>query len=43
MLTSRQPANHIQSIIGYTRSDDSAVRAQQTRELAAYLWDNYIE
>ncbi|KAI4631312.1 hypothetical protein J4E83_002843 [Alternaria metachromatica] len=31
------------SIIGYTRSDDSAVRAQQTRELAAYLWENYIE
>ncbi|KAF2826405.1 hypothetical protein CC86DRAFT_351075 [Ophiobolus disseminans] len=27
----------------YVRSDDSATRALQTRELAAYLWDNYIE
>ncbi|KAF1844706.1 uncharacterized protein K460DRAFT_284171 [Cucurbitaria berberidis CBS 394.84] len=29
--------------IGYLRSDDSAARAQQTRDLAGYLWDNYIE
>lgn len=28
---------------GYVRADDSATRALQTRELAAYLWDNYIE
>ncbi|KAF1833144.1 hypothetical protein BDW02DRAFT_589899 [Decorospora gaudefroyi] len=30
-------------VMGYVRSDDSIVRAQQTRELAGYLWDNYIE
>lgn len=29
--------------VGYLRSDHSAVRMQQTRELAGYLWDNYIE
>lgn len=29
--------------IGFTKSDNSVVRAQQTRELASYLWDNYIE
>ncbi|EOA88363.1 uncharacterized protein SETTUDRAFT_160266 [Exserohilum turcica Et28A] len=29
--------------VGFTKSDDSVVRAQQTRELASYLWENYIE
>ncbi|KAH8716962.1 hypothetical protein GQ44DRAFT_775716 [Phaeosphaeriaceae sp. PMI808] len=28
---------------GYIKADDSAARALQTRELAAYIWDNYIE
>lgn len=28
---------------GYIRSDDSEARAHQTRELAAYIWENYIE
>ncbi|KAH7089892.1 putative histone deacetylase [Paraphoma chrysanthemicola] len=27
----------------YVRSDDSAARAEQTRELAVYIWENYIE
>lgn len=27
----------------YVPSDDSAARALQTRELASYIWDNYIE
>ncbi|KAL6708309.1 Histone deacetylase hda1 [Coniothyrium glycines] len=29
--------------VGYTKADDSAVRAHQTRELANYIWENYIE
>jgi histone deacetylase 6 len=29
--------------IGYTRSDSTSVRAHQTRELATYIWENYIE
>ncbi|KAI8943814.1 hypothetical protein NX059_001787 [Plenodomus lindquistii] len=29
--------------LGFVKSDDSAVRAQRARELAAYLWLNYIE
>ncbi|KAH3955578.1 hypothetical protein HBH64_124100 [Parastagonospora nodorum] len=28
---------------GYVRADDSEKRAHQTRELAAYIWENYIE
>jgi histone deacetylase 6 len=28
---------------GYVKADDSATRALQTRELAAYIWENYIE
>ncbi|PZC92245.1 AcuC, Deacetylase, histone deacetylase and acetoin utilization protein [Pyrenophora tritici-repentis] len=28
---------------GFVRADDSTVRARQTRELATYLWENYIE
>ena len=27
----------------YIKSDDSVARAEQTRELAAYIWENYIE
>jgi histone deacetylase 6 len=37
------PANLSQPDYGYVRSDDSAARALRTRELAAYLWENYIE
>jgi len=36
-LTIEQPED------GYVKSDDSEKRAHQTRELAAYLWENYIE
>ncbi|KAL5114205.1 Histone deacetylase hda1 [Pleosporales sp. CAS-2024a] len=28
---------------GYVQADDSATRALQTRELAGYIWENYIE
>lgn len=27
----------------YISADDIDVRAHQTRELAAYIWENYIE
>jgi histone deacetylase 6 len=37
LLTMRQPQE------GYVKTDDSVARALQTRELATYLWDNYIE
>ena len=33
----------MQPDVGYTRSDSSSVRAHQTRELATYIWENYIE
>ncbi|KAF2129034.1 hypothetical protein P153DRAFT_357507 [Dothidotthia symphoricarpi CBS 119687] len=33
----------VENEFGYTRSDDSTVRAHQTRELATYLWENYVE
>jgi histone deacetylase 6 len=36
-LMRRQPE------VGYVRVDDSATRSAQTRELAAYLWENYIQ
>jgi histone deacetylase 6 len=29
--------------VGYVRADDSAARSAQTRELAAYIWENYIQ
>jgi histone deacetylase 6 len=29
--------------VGYVRADDSATRSAQTRELAAYIWENYIQ
>lgn len=29
--------------VGYVKADDPGKRALQTRELATYLWDNYIE
>jgi histone deacetylase 6 len=37
LLIMRQPQE------GYIKSDDSVARAFQTRELATYIWDNYIE
>ncbi|KAJ4398464.1 Histone deacetylase hda1 [Didymella pomorum] len=32
-----------ESNLGYTKADDQKVRADRTREIANYLWTNYIE
>lgn len=33
----------MQSNLGFTKVDDQKVRADRTRDMANYLWTNYIE
>lgn len=34
---------HLQSDQGFSKSDDQKARSERTREMASYLWTNYIE
>ena len=39
----RTPLIRLQDDGGYVKADDNEARAHQTKELAGYIWENYIE